>query len=126
MKKFWNQNNEAKALLVSTFLTILGVCGTAFLFWFHHYDIPLAVLLGGSIVSLTWLGLCLTKKSAKPHIKTDITFIYIRLTLIVGFAILFGVLAYKCSLVVVSPVYLIVSYLAVSLVATAFYIKKGE
>ena len=65
MKKLWNQNNEAKALIVSTLLTILGFCGTAFLFWFHRYDIPLAVLLGGGIVLLAWLALYFTKKTNK-------------------------------------------------------------
>ena len=126
MKRFWNQNSEAKALLVSTFLTILGFSGTTFLFWFHRYDIPLAVILGGFIVTLSWLALYLVKKSGKPHIKLDIALIYIRLSLIIGLAILFAVLEYALSLVTVSPIFLVVAYLVTSLLSMLVFIKKGE
>lgn len=124
MKKFWNQNSEARALIVSTLLTILGVGGTLFLFWFHRYDVPLAVLLGGGIVALSWLALYFNKRSNKPRIKLDITFIYLRLALIIGLAVLFGVLMYN-KIIVISPVYLIISYLAISIIAMVVYIKKG-
>ena len=125
MKKLWNQNSEARALIVATLLTILGGCGTTFLFWFHRYDIPLGVMLGGIIVALSWLALYLIKRSDKPHIKLDITFIYIRLTLIVALAVLFGVLSYHFKVVIVSPIYLIISYLVISLLTMVIYIKKG-
>ena len=125
MKKLWNQNSEARALIVATLLTILGGCGTAFLFWFHRYDIPIGVLLGGVIVTLSWLALYLIKRSDKPHIKLDITFIYIRLALIVALAVLFGVLSYHFKVVIVSPIYLIISYLVISLLTMVIYIKKG-
>ena len=124
MKKLWNQNSEARALIVSTLLTILGVGGTLFLFWFHRYDVPLAVLLGGGIVALSWLALYFNKRSNKPHIKLDITFIYLRLALIIGLAVLFGALMYN-KIIVISPVYLIISYLAISIIAMVVYIKKG-
>ena len=124
MKKLWNQNSEARALIVSTLLTILGVGGTLFLFWFHRYDVPLAVLLGGGIVALSWLALYFNKRSNKPRIKLDITFIYLRLALIIGLAVLFGVLMYN-KIIVISPVYLIISYLAISIIAMVVYIKKG-
>lgn len=124
MKKLWNQNSEARALIVSTLLTILGVGGTLFLFWFHRYDVPLAVLLGGGIVAFSWLALYFNKRSNKPRIKLDITFIYLRLALIIGLAVLFGVLMYN-KIIVISPVYLIISYLAISIIAMVVYIKKG-
>ena len=124
MKKLWNQNSEARALTVSTLLTILGVGGTLFLVWFHRYDVPLAVLLGGGIVTLSWLALYFNKRSNKPRIKLDITFIYLRLALIIGLAVLFGVLMYN-KIIVISPVYLIISYLAISIIAMVVYIKKG-
>ena len=53
MKKFWNLNSEARALIVSTLLIVIGVGGTAILFKIHHYDIPLGHLIGGMIVTLT-------------------------------------------------------------------------
>lgn len=124
MKKLWNQNSEARALIVSTLLTIIGVGGTLFLFWFHRYDVPLAVLLGGGIVALSWLALYFNKRSNKPRIKLDITFIYLRLALIIGLAVLFGVLMYN-KIIIISPVYLIISYLAISIIAMVVYIKKG-
>ena len=126
MKKLWNQNNEAKALIVSLILTILGFCGTAFLFWFHRYDIPLAVLIGGGIVVLAWLTLYLVKRTNKPHTKLEIAILFSRLILVTSLAILFAVLAYALKIVVVSPIYLIISYFVISLVAMIFYLKKGE
>ena len=126
MKKLWNQNNEAKALIVSTILLILGFCGTAFLFWFHRYDIPLAILTGGGIVVLAWLTLYLVKRTNKPHTKLEIAILFSRLILVTSLAILFAVLAYALKIVVVSPIYLIISYFVISLVAMIFYLKKGE
>ena len=126
MKKLWNQNNEAKALIVSLILTVLGFCGTAFLFWFHRYDIPLAVLIGGGIVVLAWLTLYLVKRTNKPHTKLEIAILFSRLILVTSLAILFAILAYALKIVVVSPIYLIISYFVISLVAMIFYLKKGE
>ena len=126
MKKLWNQNNEAKALIVSTLLTILGFCGTAFLFWFHRYDIPLAVLLGGGIVLLAWLALFFTKKTNKQHTKLEIFILFMRLILITSLAIIFAVLAYAFQVVIISPVFMIISYFVISLIAMIFYIRKGE
>ena len=126
MKRFLNLSSEARALIVSTLVTLLGVGGTAFLFWLQRYDIPLAILMGGSIVVLSWLAIYLVKRSNKPHLKLDIAFIYIRLFLIVALAITFAVLKYSMGVVIVSPVILVVSYLVVSLSAMAIYLVKGE
>ena len=126
MKKFWNQNSEARALIVSTLLTVIGVGGTAFLFWFNHYEIPLGVLVGGGVVILSWLALYLVKKSNKPHIKIDIALIYVRLGLIVALAILFTVLGIVYGLRIISPISMIVTYLVISIPAMLVYIKKGE
>ena len=125
MKKLWSQNSEARALIISTLLTVIGVGGTAFLFWFHRYDIPLAVLLGGAVVSLTWFLLYLVKKSDKPHVKLDITLIYVRLAVIVGLAILFAVLTYQYHIVIISPIYMVIAYLVISLITMVVFIKKG-
>ena len=125
MKKLWSQNSEARALIIATLLTVIGVGGTAFLFWFHRYDIPLAVLLGGAVVSLTWFLLYLVKKSDKPHVKLDITLIYVRLAVIVGLAILFAVLTYHYHIVIISPIYMVIAYLVISLITMVVFIKKG-
>ena len=127
MNKLWSQNSELRAFFVSTLLTILGVGGTAFLFWFHRYDVPLAVLLGGGVVAMTWFSLYLVKKTNRPHTRIDITLIFTRLFIVVSLAFLFAVLAYQYKLVIVSPVYLVVSYLIISIVTTFVFIKKkGE
>ena len=126
MKKFWNQPIEFKALIFSLILTVLGFGGTAFLFWFQRYDIPLAVLTSGLIVSMTWLFLYLNKRSGKNRVKLDIVFIYLRIILIVGLAILFTVLELSLQVVIISPIYLVVSYLVISLVNLLAYFKKGE
>ena len=126
MKKFWNQNSEARAIIVSALLTIIGVGGTAFLFWFNHYEIPLGVLVGGGVVILSWLALYLVKKSNRPHIKIDIALIYIRLGLIVALAILFTVLGIVYGIKTVSPISMIVAYLVISIPAMLVYIKKGD
>ena len=126
MKKFWSLNSEARALIVSTLLIVIGVGGTAFLFWFHRYDIPLGVLIGGAVVALTWLALLLIKRTGKPMVKLDIAFIYIRLGVIVALAILFTVLGIVYGLRIISPISMIVAYLVISIPAMLVYIKKGE
>ena len=126
MKRLWNQNNEAKALLVSTFLTVLGFGGTAFLFWFHRYDIPLAVLTSGVVVSLSWFFLYLSKRSNTKHAKLDLFLIYARLTTIVVLAIVFTALELSLSLVILSPIALVAAYLVISLLTLLAYFRKGE
>ena len=126
MKKFWNLNSEARALIVSILLIVIGVGGTAFLFWFQHYDIPLGVLIGGAVVALTWLALFFVKRSGKPKIKLDIALIYIRLGVIVALAILFTVLTIVWGIVIASPISMIIAYGIISILAMLVYIKKGE
>ena len=126
MKKFWNLNSEARALIVSTLLIVIGVGGTAFLFWFQRYDIPLGVLIGGAVVALTWLALFFIKRSGKPRIKLDIALIYVRLGVIVALAILFTVLIIACGIVIASPISMIIAYGIISILAMLVYIKKGE
>ena len=126
MKKFWNLTSELRVLLVSAFLTVLGLGGTAFLFWFQHYEIPLGVLVGGLVVTLSWLALYLVKRSNKPHLKLDIALIYVRLGLIVALAILFTILGSIYGLKIISPISMIVAYLVISIPAMLVYIKKGE
>ena len=126
MKKFWSLNSEARALIVSTLLIVIGVGGTAFLFWLHRYDIPLGVLIGGAVVALTWLALLLIKRTGKPMVKLDIVFIYIRLGVIVALAILFTVLAIVYGIVIASPISLIVGYGVISILTMMVFIRKGE
>ena len=126
MKKFWSLNSEARALIVSTLLIVIGVGGTAFLFWFHRYDIPLGVLIGGAVVALTWLALLLIKRTGKPMVKLDIAFIYIRLGVIVALAILFTVLNIVYGVVIASPISMIIAYGVISILTMLVYIKKGE
>ena len=126
MKKFWSQPIEIKALVISLTLTTLGFGGTAFLFWFHRYDVPLAILTSGAIVSLTWLCLYLSKRKGQKYVKLDIVLIYLRLILIVTLATLFTVLALTLSLVIISPVWLVISYLVISICTLLAYFIKGE
>ena len=126
MKKFWSLNSEARALIVSTLLIVIGAGGTAFLFWFHRYDISLGVLIGGAVVALTWLALLLIKRTGKPMVKLDIAFIYIRLGVIVALAILFTVLAIVYGIVIASPISLIVGYGVISILTMMVFIRKGE
>ena len=126
MNKFWNQPIEVKALIISLIVTILGFGGTAFLFWFHRYDIPLAILTSGAIVSLTWLCLFLSIRKGSRHPKLDMILIFLRLILIVGLAILFTTLELTIKVVTISPIFLIISYLVISLATLIAYFKKGE
>ena len=126
MNKFWNQTLEVKALIISLLATLLGFGGTAFLFWFHRYDIPLAVLTSGAVVSLSWFFLFLSKRSNSKHAKLDIALIYFRLTAIVLLAVIFTALELSLSLVIISPIALVASYLVISLFTLIAYFKKGE
>ena len=126
MNKFWNQTIEVKALIISLIVTILGFGGTAFLFWFQRYDIPLAILTSGAIVSLSWLALYLSKKGNTKRVKLDIALIYIRLILIVLIATVTTILEIKLAIVTISPVFLVISYLVISLLTLIAYFKKGE
>ena len=126
MNKFWNQTIEVKALTISLIVTVLGFGGTAFLFWFQRYDIPLAILTSGAIVSLSWLALYLSKKGNTKRVKLDIALIYIRLILIVLIATVTTILEIKLAIVTISPVFLVISYLVISLLTLIAYFKKGE
>ena len=126
MKNFWSQTLEIKSIIISSLATILGFGGTAFLFWLQHYDIPLGVLLGGLIVLISWLLLYLIKKKGKRNPKIDIAIIYGRLAVIVVLAILFTALHLALSLIIVSPIALVISYLVVTLMTLLAYISKGE
>ena len=126
MNKFWNQTIEVKALIISLIITVLGFGGTAFLFWFQRYDIPLAILTSGAIVSLSWLALYLSKRGNTKRVKLDIALIYIRLILIVLIATVTTILEIKLAIVTISPVFLVISYLVISLLTLIAYFKKGE
>jgi len=126
MKKFWNQTIEIKALIISLVATVVGFLGTAFLFWFHRYDIPLAILISGSIITLTWFALFLSRRRSLPIVKLDIFLIYTRLILIVSLTILFAILEINLGLIIISPIYLVISYLVISLLTLIAYFNKGE
>lgn len=126
MNKFWNQTLEVKALIISLVATVLGFGGTAFLFWFNRYDIPLAVLTSGVVVGLSWLFLYLSKRRNNKKISLDTFLIYARLTIIVILAIVFTALELALSIVIMSPIALVVSYLVISLLTLIAYFKKGE
>ena len=126
MKKFWSLNSEARALITATLLTLIGFGGTAFLFWFNYYDIPLGVLIGGAVVSLSLLALYFVRRSGKPKVKLDIALIYTRLGVIVALAILFTVLRIALDIVIASPISLIVAYGVISVLAMIVFFRKGE
>jgi len=126
MKRFWNQTVEFKALIISSSLTILGFLGTLFLFWLRHYEVPLAILLGGLIVSISWLILYLSKRGGKARIKLDIFAIYLRLGLVAILTALFAFLQYAFEIVIISPIFLVVSYLAISLLTLIAFIGKDK
>lgn len=125
MNKFWNQTVEFKALIISSIVSLFGFLGTVVLFWFHRYDIPLAVLLAGVVVVTSWLILFLSKKKDSSRIKLDIFAIYFRLGAIFLFTVLFTVLKLVWNIVIVSPIYLVIAYLVISLsTLLAFYRKE--
>ena len=126
MNKFWNQTLELKALIISLVITFIGVGGTSFLFWFQRYDIPLSILTSGAIISLSWLALYLSKRGNTKRVKLDIALIYIRLILIVLIAAITTILEIKLAIVTISPIFLVVSYLVISLLTLLAYFKKGE
>ena len=126
MNKFWNQPLELKALIISLIVTILGFGGTSFLFWFQRYDVPLAILTSGAIISLSWLALFLSKRGNTKRVKLDIALIYVRLILIVLIATVTTILEIKLAIVTISPVFLVISYLVISLLTLLAYFKKGE
>ena len=126
MSKFKDQSIEFKAFIISLIASVVGFLGTAVLFWFNRYDVPLAVITSGLIVTLSWLFLYLNKKKEKPNPKLDIVFIYLRLILVVILAIVFIVLEITLSLVTVSPVFLVVAYLVISLLTLLAYVGRRE
>ena len=126
MKKFFSQNLEIKALIISITATVLGFLGTVFLFWYNRGDIPFGVLTGGGIIILRWLILYSSKKANKETAKLDVFVIFLRLTLLVLFAAVFAVLRLKLNLYIISPVSLIIAYLVVSLLTLIAHIRKDK
>ena len=126
MKKFFSQNLEIKAIIISITATVLGFLGTVFLFWYKRGDIPFGVLTGGGIIILGWLILYLSKKNGKETAKLDVFVIFLRLTLLVLLAAVFAVLRLKLNLYIISPVSLIIAYLVVSLLTLIAHIGKDK
>lgn len=126
MNRFWNQSIEFKSLIISIVATFLAFIGTAFLFWFQRYDIPLAILTSGIVVITSWLILYVNKGRNKPSVKLDIFAIFFRLTAIVVLAIIFAALELTLSLTIISPIFLVVSYIGYSLINLLAYIRKGD
>ena len=126
MKKFWNQTVEFKAFMISLIAMILASGGTSCLFFLGRYEIPLAVLTSGIIVTLTWFLLYLNKKKGEGRIKLDIFAIYLRLSLIVVLTIIFAILQLTLKIVIISPIFLVVSYLGYSLLTFIAFIGKDK
>ena len=126
--KFWDRTIEFKSVIIASSMTLLGFLATLFLFWYGHYEIPLAILTSGVVIILTWLGVLIYyKKSNKPKIRFDIMCIYLRLFLIIAIAILFSVIQLTCEIVIISPIFLIVGYFVISLVTlTALIGRKNN
>ena len=126
MNKFWNQTVEFKALIISSIVSVVGFLGTMVLFWFQRYDIPLAVLLAGVIVVSSWLILFLSKKKESSKIKLDIFAIYLRLGAVFLFTVLFTVLKLVWNIVIISPIYLVIAYLVISLSTLLAFYRKDK
>lgn len=126
MKKFFAQNIETKALVISITATVLGFLGTVFLFWYKRGDIPFGVLFGGGIIILAWLILYLSKKNNKETVKLDIFVIFLRLGLLIIGAVTFAMLQWWLGLYIISSVALIIAYLVVSLLTLLAHIGKDK
>ena len=124
---FWNRTIEFKSLIISLVVTVVMFLATMFLFWCGHPEIVFALLTSGGIVTLSWLVVYLYKrKHPEPKIRLDIVFIYIRLSLIVITAIIFAVLQLTLSLVIISPIFIIVGYFAISMFNLIALIRKDQ
>ena len=126
MKKFFTQNIETKALVISITATVLGFLGTVFLFWYKRGDVPFGVLFGGGIIILAWLILYLSKKKNKETVKLDIFVIFLRLGLLIIGSITFAMLQWWLGLYIISAVSLIITYLVVSLLTLLAHIGKDK
>ncbi|NLB49157.1 MAG: hypothetical protein GX813_04915 [Erysipelotrichia bacterium] len=124
MKNFWTKEIEYKAAVISSLMTLLVFLCTAVFFWFGRYEIPLAALLGGAVVIASWLLLLKNKKRQSKSIFADIFLIYFRLIVIGLLAGLFAFLQLKLSIIIVSPIFLVVFYSIISLVSLIAYWKK--
>lgn len=126
MKKFLNQTLEVKALTISAIATVLGFLGTIFLFWFNRYDIPLGVLYGGGIIALSWLVVLLAKKNGKETAGFDIFIIFARLFLLAAGAVACSLVQRFAKLYTLSPVAIVIAYLAVTLLTLIAFIRKEQ
>lgn len=126
MKKFWTKEIEYKACIIAALCTLLVFLGVSVLFWFNHYEIPLAVLTSGAIVTVSWLFLYFNQKRKTHKVSLDIFFIYLRLGSIVVLALLFTFLQLQFQMIIVSPIVLVVSYLIISLSTLLAYIRKDS
>lgn len=124
MKNFWAKEIEYKALVISCLATLLVFLATMVCFWFNRYEIPLAGLVGGGVVVMSWLVLLINKKRQRKSLPADIFLIYFRLVFIALLAALFTYLQLEFSLVIVSPIFLIVFYLIISMFTLIAYWKK--
>lgn len=124
---FWDRSVEFKALIISSIAASLAIIGTSFLFWHGRPDIPLGIIISGAIVVLTWLfSFIYLKKNKEPKIKVDVILIYVRLFLIVALAITFAVLKLTIGFELISPIFLVIGYLFVSLTTLFAFYRKDK
>ena len=125
--KFWNRPLEFKSFIICLITTLVMGLSTMCLFWLGYPEICLGLITSGSIVTLSWLIIYLyRRKHPEPKVKIDVIFIYVRLFLIVALAILFAVLQLTIKLVIISPVFLMIGYFVISLVALLALYRKDN
>lgn len=111
MKAFFEKHSNSFVAAILTFVvTLLAVAVSSFCFFNGHMDIPLGFLLGGGVMGGLNLLSALAEKADEKRQSTtfSILVITLRLTLLVGIAIIIAFMYYRWNL----PIFNLYTFIA--------------
>lgn len=128
MTKFKSLNICYQTAIVSGTIIIIGFLSIMFLFWQNYGEVPLSVLAGGLIASISYLFLGIFSKEGSDGKKPIVTIIIqiVRFVLLGGAVIVAALLTNKLSLIKATPIIVAASYLVAPICLVVLSLLNGR
>ena len=126
MNKFKNLANSSKVALITAALTLLAFGITSFLFAVGMMDVPLGILIGGSLCTLLSLLSGLAEKLDEQHQSTvfSIIVIAVRLSSFIILILISALMYYRWNMPYINVFSLVGIYTASTIVIAVIYILE--
>ncbi len=124
MRCFKEANNSIKTAFLVYTLTLICFLATIFIFFLERMDIPLGILLGGTLCGTLSLvaGLLEKKDEENQSSKYSIIMIISRFTLLIAMTILIAFMYYKWDLKIFNVFSFIGAYLVSTIILVITYL----